>query len=878
MIRFFTWFDIEEILEEKQEEWPDCWSDVKVYSDSIVLYFHGYSKEEAMRLSREWFQSHFPKNYDDTGLFLIVDFTGEKLEILLEEDEDERRKALFSPLFQEKQRFASAKEKELPGAKILAFHSYKGGVGRTLSLISLLRECSIQYPKKKILVIDADVEAPGLTWMMEGKGSAEISYLDVLNLMQFEELTDSVMKKIAELVESSTLEISTDQGRVEHFFLPLYREKAQMMRRLPGIERILSTQENPFFVTDTFSKLGRELGAEVILIDLRAGITGYSAPFLLDSRVNKFYVTSTSLQSIKGMNQILEKVCEKTGEGLSHARILLTMIPQVMTDEQVGEIEDQLLESVEKKEEERRGSSPETVLREDYITEIRFEDSLIHLEDFESICGLLRGKELSSAMEKQVSELFLSEEEGWDFTEKEIRESLRNLHIIARDEVTAEGSPHANMLVTDSIREMAKGFRKTLPRIVVGGAKGAGKTYIFKQLLECGSWEQFKSRTGMPGTGKQEDGIIIPVLSTLNNKQFREEIRNCEKRIESQLKLSVRSGFTDENFIGTKRVLEGRKFSNSMQWLDWWKHILLNFVDPGFENLEKLDEFLQTSQKRILFIVDGLEDLFKDSQTEKDNSWKEAVKAFCQYLINEIDNLKYGNIGIMIFARKDLLSEAIETNYEQFRNLYIRYELNWNQTEALRLALWLAAKAAPRLASGIDITVAPKEKLVKRLTGLWGIKLGKPDSKEAYSDRWILAALSDFTGQLQARDIVRFLKYATDSWQSVKLTLHDRLIMPSEVKAAIEPCSNEKLDEMKAEMKGIYEILQKVQEMNEKKSLPMTADQILLTGEEISRLEEQGYLKVSEKKYYLPEIIRQALGFKYERGARPKVLSLLVQK
>ena len=166
---------------------------------------------------------------------------------------------------------------------------------------------------------------------------------------------------------------------------------------------------------------------------------------------------------------------------------------------------------------------------------------------------------------------------------------------------------------------------------------------------------------------------------------------------------------------------------------------------------------------------------------------------------------------------------------------------------------------------------------MERLTGLWGIKLGKPDSKEAYSDRWILAALSDFTGQLQARDIVRFLKYSTESWNRAKITLHDRLIMPAEVKAAIEPCSSEKLDEMKAEMKGIYEILQKVQEMNVKKSLPMTADQILLTGDEISRLEEQGYLKVSDKKYYLPEIIRQALGFRYERGARPKVLSLLVQ-
>ena len=51
-----------------------------------------------------------------------------------------------------------------------------------------------------------------------------------------------------------------------------------------------------------------------------------------------------------------------------------------------------------------------------------------------------------------------------------------------------------------------------------------------------------------------------------------------------------------------------------------------------------------------------------------------------------------------------------------------------------------------------------------------------------------------------------------------------------------------------------------------------------LTGDEISKLEAQGYLKIVDEKYYLPEIIRLRLGFTYERGARPKVLSLLVQQ
>ena len=59
------------------------------------------------------------------------------------------------------------------------------------------------------------------------------------------------------------------------------------------------------------------------------------------------------------------------------------------------------------------------------------------------------------------------------------------------------------------------------------------------------------------------------------------------------------------------------------------------------------------------------------------------------------------------------------------------------------------------------------------------------------------------------------------------------------------------------------------------KQLPLTLDIISLTGEEIAKLESQGYLRAVDKNYYLPEIIRFALGFKYTKGARPRVLSLL---
>lgn len=42
--------------------------------------------------------------------------------------------------------------------------------------------------------------------------------------------------------------------------------------------------------------------------------------------------------------------------------------------------------------------------------------------------------------------------------------------------------------------------------------------------------------------------------------------------------------------------------------------------------------------------------------------------------------------------------------------------------------------------------------------------MGADGSKTARTIRWVLASLSDFNGQLQARDIVRFLQYATEDF------------------------------------------------------------------------------------------------------------------
>lgn len=56
-----------------------------------------------------------------------------------------------------------------------------------------------------------------------------------------------------------------------------------------------------------------------------------------------------------------------------------------------------------------------------------------------------------------------------------------------------------------------------------------------------------------------------------------------------------------------------------------------------------------------------------------------------------------------------------------------------------------------------------------------------------------------------------------------------------------------------------------------------SSDTFQLTQGEEKIMKQEGYLRIDNDRYYLPEIIRHALKFKYGKGAHPKVLSLLLK-
>jgi MinD-like ATPase involved in chromosome partitioning or flagellar assembly/GTPase SAR1 family protein len=879
--------DIDWKLKSSRRQWPPCWKFIDVYPDELIIYHNEIS--DYFEESSKFLDKIFGNLWDSGKKTINLLITQKRIAVVFEKSGGEpnlRPLPLFKNALLQESNAPELKQDSLK-TPIVAFYSYKGGVGRTLSLISLMREIS-KNKEFKTLIIDADIEAPGLTLMTKAQGfpsEKRISYSDILSIIHDSEndrLFNDIASNIAKSMTASAISIPANGINREHFFLPAYRFDYQQLDNYVHPESIISMQDRTFIISNFLSKLGECLRVNLILVDLRAGLSELSAPFLFDPRIHHVFVTTTSKQSIEGtkfaLNIIYNAGFSKKSDDIN-TTILLNMIPKAMDNTNRKNIILDLLQPISN---HASNDEDDEKALSDLVISSEFSDNLIHLEDLEQIDRLLKGssiEESSADLSRRIiSFKSIKNKKTEKTTESYRKEIIKKIHDIVHKEVTAEGTSGVQIMATGSLKQLARDYQNEIPRVVVIGAKGSGKTYLYKQLVKNLYWENFTAAILPIEKPKIPNTIIMPVLASANRASIASLLDDCFANINSELTLHIDKNILNQNESFLTRKNEDEHM-NPSEWFDVWHTIFLNSLlgKKQHDSFNELDLYLSGVNKKLLFIFDGLEDVFNQTISSKNS--QAAIKYLCQDFMKNIT--AYKNIGALVFIRSDMIKSSILTNFDQFESQYSNYALRWTQDEALRLVVWILAQVKFNNYDKLveEIPKLTHEALSEHLIPFWGRKLGRDLSNEAFSDRWIIAALSDLKLQIQARDIIRFLESAT--FDPGKDTIyHDRILLPSDIRKAIEPCSKKKLEEIAVEMKNLKAIFDKLDNPgpDKKKELPIKQEDLILNNEERSLLESQGYLKLVDDNYYIPEIIRHALGYHYSRGARPKVLSLVLKQ
>lgn len=878
----YTWKDVEWKILNERTRWGSIISDIEAYNDELIIYL---KTEDNLDQAELIVSEILEEKYDSVARKICLDLSGQSMDVIYEVDEARKRKETLSPLFkniiyQESAYSDDLVREELPGVPVIAFHSYKGGVGRTLSLLAFAKAWSSlknEKSSKRLLIVDADMEAPGITWLSLQEDDILFSFLDLLEVIQEKDNMDEVAGLVSKKILPQTVQIETEKRIEKHIVLPTYRYIQQLLDMYSSPESLALSLKKKYALAETLSLIGKNVNAELVLVDLRAGLSELSAPLLFDPRVKKFLVTSTSYQSVRGTEILLQQLCKglPIDEKTKIPEILLTMVQEgIDTSNTVSKFAAIYENNI---------SDDNNSITDGITTELPFASELVHLDSLSKIMRNLNGREFYTRIYEIVRNSYMPSFEENSIGSNATRENvIRSIHDYATRQITAEGNGRLGVLMTNSIQNLIEKYRTVIPNTVIMGAKGSGKTFLYREILKRIYWQRFiadmeREDERTDSNRELEDMLVLPLLATGNSGEFGDIIASAVANYnELALKAKFRNFVSVESSDSLKEFL--REQHDTLEWKEEWKRIILDAFDNAYSSLEELDEDLKEAHKKVLLLVDGMEEIF--DETAANPNHKSAVSALCKDLIDEI-RLRYRNFGLMVFVRKDMVRDAISINYEQFYSQYKSVELQWSSTEALRLAVWLTDQAAKTVnvdfyTETVGIETATREVLDRTLQKLWGVKLGKPTSNEAYSSRWILAALSDFNGHLQARDIIRFLEKATASIGDAVYS--DRYLMPKEIKKAVSECSFEKITEIREEIKGLGAIFDKMDAASvDKKVLPFSGETFSLSQEEEKLMKAEGYLKVENDKYYLPEIIRHALSFKYAKGARPKVLSLLLK-
>lgn len=758
----------------------------------------------------------------------------------------------------------------IDGPDLVSFHSFKGGVGRTSALMTYVTACMREGSPgtKKILVVDADLEAPGVSFWLDDTNRSTVSFVQLLEALHYPPASQGEsLDYFTEELRKTSLSLGGLQR--ELFVLPAALDLAEIQDMPVTPEHLARNPDNPWQLTDHLHALGKRLGVDAVFIDLRAGLSELASPILFDPRVDHFFVSTVAPQSVQGMAEVLRRLYASNHrlppEWLEAARP--TVVLSLLTKElrEAGHYESAL-----------------KALGEAYPAEDPLTPSIQWLEA-EFLSTLMSISSLREALDNlpQSQRLYAS---ALDWAQSLYAQPIgatsrqhtaSQLREVCQAAEFAEGSSTTAILATEPLLNLGKHFTHELPNALMIGAKGAGKTFTFRQVAQSGSWSSFLGKLGFDQTNVT-DAAIFPVLWS----------KNIKDKPDGEIKKA--QGATLDRISGDKtRLLTGsdldKRIGSALQnppdhWDEFWDALIASQFGVDQGGLKVLNQVLADQSARVILIIDGIEDAFSDANYDHA---RKAIEALLK-LTNRISELANPHLGALVFVRLDYAQAAIPQNLGQWLQRFNPFRLHWNPESFLRLAYMLSTQADvyPVAKRAEDLHV---EDLKTELEQLWGKKMGSEKSKEAHSARWVYAALCDLRGNVQARDLVRFLKIAADE-QSKRTgqTLSDRILAPESMRKAVPLCSMEKVSEATAEIASLRNWVEKMKSQDIRNlKVPFSAAQAGLSSELLAALQELGVVyedldgNLGEERLFLPEIYRSGLGFDTSTTGRPRMQALL---
>ncbi|NET56581.1 MAG: AAA family ATPase [Symploca sp. SIO2E6] len=357
-IRLYTWVDVEEVLlrMQEQDKWPKWLVWARCYWDELRIGIRPGNQELAKNWLSEVYAPRFRIDADremaSNSIILESLSQSERiLPVLFEETQEELPLLKLIPslskpgvIWQSRQELQPPEILTSDFPPVVAFHSFKGGVGCTTHALALAK--ALTNAKYQVLLVDGDLEAPGISWVFERSlPHPDVCFADLLALAHGDPspTAESTVQLVVDRLQSSLID--------GIYVLPSFRSNSEFTSLEIRPEHLIQGAKNPFLLTQLLASVGKALGVDFVLVDLRAGLSELATGLILDPRVYRVFVTTLSAQSISGTIQLLELVGSRAASKREEDPLPALIFTQVPEDEQLQDLfkeaEDKLLEAAQ---------------------------------------------------------------------------------------------------------------------------------------------------------------------------------------------------------------------------------------------------------------------------------------------------------------------------------------------------------------------------------------------------------------------------------------------------------------------------------------------------------------------------------------------------
>lgn len=587
-------------------------------------------------------------------------------------------------------------------APVVTFYSYKGGMGRTTTMIAYAISLAVNdndLKKKRVVIIDCDLEAPGYLNFFDLSEHNGLQSGKKNGLVEF--LSDAQLTSHPEDLDINDYIINVGDDNENNFaynnlnniwLIPAgnlnegYSDLSGGDDRndyLEGLAKINLSSVNSVvkYFNILLDRINETIEPDIILLDSRTGfndIFGTAALYLSSSVVGFF---GFSRQTQPGLMNLLREYY-KEGNFFS-LQLVFSILPEKADDTWVENHKKEVQQYISYVGSENKNYPSFFYLhRNSLLEKIGTGDDLSD----SAFVELVKGKKFDdyNALFEKISNQFFKEIPTLTYTSNTPAIQLRNVVLKHLKNALVNVS---NFAEDTQIKEEQFFYRNCMKELfdpkkfLIQGYKGTGKTYLYKALADK---EISANIQKWSGTQNQDllEPIFVNILPTNEASLVFDNIRygaidepeyyfNTFWQIYTWNALLLRPEFSSikeqSELSEYIEPLDGAGFAKeALLRIDKLINLGVNALVAIDKDMLHLNEYLQKHQKRLFVLYDRLDTCINPLR------WNKAVSPLINYWRNNCES--FSNITPKVFVRTDLFKQIEGTNTARLENSIIHIE------------------------------------------------------------------------------------------------------------------------------------------------------------------------------------------------------------